>query len=66
MGSWTVHIAGHGVHDNGLSDDVDFMVKNLVNDLRKAGHTLDAVHLNVGAGRALTEDGQGEPVYRTF
>jgi hypothetical protein len=68
MGSWTLHIAGHGVHDNGLPEDVDLMVKQFVKDLKAAGHHLDAAHLNVGAGRSLyVGAGSDDEInYRTF
>lgn len=66
MGSWTIHIAGHGIHDNNLDGDVDQLLVNFVAKLRAAGHQLEAVHLNVGSGRSLTQEPDGTDKYFHF
>ena len=52
MGSWSLTIHGHGIHDNGKEGDIDKLAEQFINDLKaKGGHVIDAVHLTVGSGR---------------
>lgn len=59
MGSWTITVSGHGVHDNDLPEDVDNRVAEFIDRLRADGHAVDHATLTVGAGRAYVrgEDG---------
>lgn len=56
MGSWSLSIFGHGIHDNGRDGDVDRIVERFVRELKDAGHQLDAVYLTVGSGRKYPYD----------
>ena len=52
MGSWSVSIHGHGIHDNGKEGDIDALLHKFIRELQeKGGHQIDAVHLTVGGGR---------------
>lgn len=57
MGSWSISIHGHGIHDNGKEGDVDALLQEFIRELKeKGGHQIDAVHLTVGSGRKYAED----------
>lgn len=56
MGSWSLTIHGHGIHDNGKDEDIDQIIKKFIADLHAAGHQLDASYLTVGSGRKYTDD----------
>lgn len=68
MGSWSINIQGHGVHDNGLDQDVDRMLLDFVASLRKSGHYVDSANLTVGSGRKTHTVGESDDLtdYRTF
>lgn len=52
MGSWTLTIHGHGIHDNGEEGDVDALAQKFIDELReKGGHQVDSMFLTVGSGR---------------
>jgi hypothetical protein len=51
MGSWSIAIHGHGIHDNGKDEDVDAILQRFINELNESGQVLNAVHLTVGSGR---------------
>lgn len=52
MGSWSISIHGHGIHDNGKDGDVDQLMQQFISDLKqKGGHVIDSAHLTIGAGR---------------
>lgn len=52
MGSWSIAVHGHGIHDNALDGDVDRLLEEFLASLRdKGGHIIDSAHLTVGSGR---------------
>lgn len=51
MGSWSLSIHGHGIHDNGKEEDVDQLLEKFIQELKDAGHQLDAAYLTIGSGR---------------
>jgi hypothetical protein len=57
MGQWVMHIEGHGIHDNGRPDDAEVMLKEFVEKLRAAGHSLGGVSFTAGATKTLTNTG---------
>lgn len=52
MGSWTMHLDGHGVHDNGHEGDADSLLEDFITKLRAAGHVVNRASFTVGARRA--------------
>jgi hypothetical protein len=52
MGEWTIVIQGHGIHDNGRTDDADAICQRFVDELA-GSQEIQAVHFTVGARRAL-------------
>lgn len=58
MGSWAIHILGHGIHDNkDAPGDADAMLKKFIAEMKSAGHVIHSVHFTSGAGKKL-EDGE--------
>jgi hypothetical protein len=54
MGNWTMHIEGHGIHDNrGNEKDADEMLRQFAAQLRLAGHAVHAVSFSSGTVKAL-------------
>lgn len=52
MGSWTITVHGHGIHDNDKEGDVDKLLEQFLLDLKaKGGHVIEAATLTVGGGR---------------
>lgn len=41
MGTWKIVIKGHGIHHNNNPDDANEMAKELVSDMRAAGHHIE-------------------------
>jgi hypothetical protein len=71
MGSWALHVQGHGTHNNDKPDDVDAMFAKFLKSLSEAGQAVDSASVVVGAGHALTPDrqfnaqsGEADVVYR--
>lgn len=65
MGSWSISVHGHGIHDNGKEGDVDKLLEKFITDLEeKGGHVVDAVHLTVGGGRKYVPAHGQDPVSR--
>lgn len=54
MGSWSMHIHGHGIHDNGLAEDADSLLRKFVAELRGLGHAVHGAHFTAGASHDLT------------
>lgn len=54
MGSWSMHIHGHGIHDNGLAEDADSLLRKFVAELRGLGHVVHGAHITAGASQDLT------------
>lgn len=56
MGQWSMHVEGHGIHDNGRDDDADIMFAEFVAELRKH-HAVQAATFTVGSIRHMPPDG---------
>lgn len=56
MGQWSMHVEGHGIHDNGRDDDADIMFAEFVNELRKH-HDVVSATFTVGSTRHMPPDG---------
>lgn len=54
MGYWSLHVQGHGIHDNGRPDDADQMFKEFVDDLVTKGHEIESAHFTVGSSREVS------------
>lgn len=71
MGHWAMHIEGTGIHDNGLDNDAENLLKAFVDDLAAKGQTVARVSFTVGGARELlnTDDTtplrSGETQYRS-
>jgi hypothetical protein len=65
MGSWSLHVEGHGIHDNGREDDADSRLVEFVRQLQRDGHVVTHASMTIGAGRSITPDyephAQAEP-----
>jgi hypothetical protein len=57
MGQWSMHIEGHGIHDNGRPDDADAMLKEFVERLGEH-HSVGSATFTVGATRELVHPAQ--------
>jgi hypothetical protein len=70
MGHWTIHIEGHGIHDNGRPDDADARLRDFTDQLAADGHEVHSASITVGSTRELlnrddtTPLRQGETTYR--
>lgn len=53
MGNWSMHVEGHGVHDNGRDTDADSMLRDFAGQLRIKGHEVHAVSFTSGSTKAL-------------
>lgn len=56
MGDWTIHIEGHGIHDNGRADDADELLKEFVRKLEEQ-HEVYSATLTVGSARHIIRHG---------
>jgi hypothetical protein len=54
MGQWSMHIEGHGIHDNGRDDDADAMLKEFVARLGQY-HEISAATFTVGGIRDMRQ-----------
>jgi hypothetical protein len=64
MGQYSIHVEGHGIHDNGREDDADTMLRDFVERLGSAGHSIGSATFTVGATKELVhpaELGEGMP-----
>lgn len=52
MGQWSIHIVGHGIHDNGRDDDADALLADFLVKL-KQHHEVYAATFQVGSTRHL-------------
>ena len=48
MGNWSMHIEGHGIHDNGKDEDADTMLRKFVDSLAVAGQSVHSATITVG------------------
>jgi hypothetical protein len=55
MGSWVIHIEGHGIHDNGRPDDADALLMEFVRQLRQY-HDVNAATFTVGGTRDIRKE----------
>jgi hypothetical protein len=62
MGNWTMHVSGHGVHDNGDPRDADVQLKEFVDKLLHAGHSVHRASITTGASKELVRDSEETPV----
>lgn len=53
MGTWIIHIEGHGIHDNGVGNDADNLSKQFVEKLREVGHEAKGTFTLTGQTRPL-------------
>lgn len=53
MGQWSIHIEGHGIHDNGRDDDADAMLERFCAELA-AHHQVRSATFTVGSARELS------------
>jgi hypothetical protein len=53
MGNWSMHIEGHGIHDNGQEEDADSMLRDFAGQLRIKGHAVHSATITTGATKAL-------------
>jgi hypothetical protein len=58
MGSWVMHIEGHGIHDNARDDDADAMLKAFAAELAKH-HKVRVVTFTLGMTRELPVSNTG-------
>lgn len=56
MGNWSMHIDGHGIHDNSVDGDADALLKKFVADLYNAGHIVHSAVFHAGSGKHLASD----------
>jgi len=61
MGSWSISIHGHGIHDNGLAEDADSLLRKFVAELRGLGHVVHGAHFTAGASQDLTTEETVKP-----
>lgn len=52
MGAWTVTIDGHGPHDNEKDYDIENLVVEFINKVRK-DHTINRGSLTIGSRKIL-------------
>lgn len=53
MGNWVMHVEGHGIHDNGKTEDADAMLRDFAAKLRLAGHDVHLVSFGAGTVKIL-------------
>lgn len=54
MGHWSMHIEGHGIHDNNGDDrDADTMLRVFAGKLAGAGHAVHLVTFTSGSAKEL-------------
>ena len=56
MGDWTITIEGTGCHHNDIEDDADQLARQMVTDLRAAGHTVHRATFTCGGRLELEAD----------
>jgi hypothetical protein len=52
MGQWAIVIQGHGIHDNGRSDDADAICARFLAELEKSQQVVSCT-FTVGASREI-------------
>lgn len=62
MGNWSMHIEGHGVHDNGKEYDADAMLKDFVDELAATGQVVHSVTFTVGFAKELLNTDESTPL----
>lgn len=65
MGQWSMHIEGHGIHDNGRPDDADAMLREFVEKLGES-QVVGSASFTVGATKELVHPSrldEGMPDY---
>jgi len=64
MGHWTMHIEGHGLHDNGRDDDADAMLRVFAGKLADSGHEVDSATITTGHTKELLNADETTPFAR--
>lgn len=59
MGSWTIVVEGHGIHDNDKPEDADARLREFVSQLQADGHVINRASIAVGTRRVMEEDEYG-------
>jgi hypothetical protein len=62
MGHWSIHVEGHGIHDNGRPDDADARLKEFAEQLAADGHQVDSATITVGSTRELINGDDTTPL----
>jgi hypothetical protein len=62
MGNWSMHIEGHGIHDNALPGDADAMLKAFAGELAGAGHQIHSATITIGAAKELLNADESTPL----
>jgi hypothetical protein len=62
MGNWSMHIEGHGIHDNGKDEDADVMLREFTGKLASAGHQVHSATITIGAARELVNGDDTTPL----
>lgn len=52
VGSWSMHIEGHGIHDNGRPDDAEVLFHAFVRELTRS-QDVAAASITIGGTREL-------------
>lgn len=67
MGNWNINIQGVGAHHNkDYPKDANVMAKNFVDELRAAGHCVEAATFTHGGKEQLIAQATGESLYATY
>lgn len=63
MGNWSMHIDGHGIHDNGLDEDAEQRLTAFVEQLVADGHVVHNATITVGSARQYQPSSQDAPAH---
>lgn len=64
MGNWSMHIEGHGIHDNGRDDDADAQLRVFAGKLADSGHDVHLATFTSGATKELLNADDTTPFAR--
>ena len=65
MGHWSMHIEGGGIHDNGLDEDADAMLRVFAGKLADAGHQVQSATITAGHTKELLNADETTPFARS-
>lgn len=63
MGNWHMSIDGHGIHDNGLTEDAEARLSEFVEQLLADGHQVHHASITVGSARKLVPSSEQSPAH---